>query len=274
MFLALCQQVVSQASQHFRSSEKQDTCMGCFVRQYICSVIPFTPACPGQHTHRRFRRWVSTVDTFQSGLPIPLFTFCSKLIASVRMMAVGSDCHLLRQSSGRHGWLLSPPLSSWRLRPYKPPLSSRMVVAPWLTLKPHPNWFLVTTISLHYEVLQFAVFLNEKLDLWLCLPAGHLDSAFIRFLARVSHRHTGIGLGTFPTPWFAWVLSAGLLAVLSPLPDPSKTCPVPVCIPLCLSLLRGVGCRDFWRHWSTIWPTPLSVWFALNLMVVLHSVQL
>ena len=94
MFLALCQQVVSQASQHFRSSEKQDTCMGCFVRQYICSVIPFTPACPGQHTHRRFRRWVSTVDTFQSGLPIPLFTFFSsfffsKLIASVRMVTCG-----------------------------------------------------------------------------------------------------------------------------------------------------------------------------------------
>ena len=29
---------------------------------------------------------MSTIDTFQSGLPIPLFTFCSKLIESVRMM--------------------------------------------------------------------------------------------------------------------------------------------------------------------------------------------
>ena len=28
------------------------------------------------------------------------------------------DCHLFRQSSGGHGWLLPPPLSSWRLRPY------------------------------------------------------------------------------------------------------------------------------------------------------------
>ena len=31
--LALCPQVVSQASQHFRSSEKQATCEGCFARQ-------------------------------------------------------------------------------------------------------------------------------------------------------------------------------------------------------------------------------------------------
>ena len=33
MSLALCPQVVSQASQHFRSSEKQATCEGCFARQ-------------------------------------------------------------------------------------------------------------------------------------------------------------------------------------------------------------------------------------------------
>ena len=41
----------------------------------------------GQYTHRIFRRWMSNVDTCQSGLPIPLFTFCSRLIESVRMMA-------------------------------------------------------------------------------------------------------------------------------------------------------------------------------------------
>ena len=39
MSLALCPQVVSQASQHFRSSEKQATCEGCLARQSICSVI-------------------------------------------------------------------------------------------------------------------------------------------------------------------------------------------------------------------------------------------
>ena len=39
MSLALCPQVVFQATQHFRSSEKRDTCEGCFARQSICSVI-------------------------------------------------------------------------------------------------------------------------------------------------------------------------------------------------------------------------------------------
>jgi len=37
--LALCPQVVSQASQHFRSSEKEATCEGCFAQQSISSVI-------------------------------------------------------------------------------------------------------------------------------------------------------------------------------------------------------------------------------------------
>ena len=39
MSLALCPQVVSQASQHFRSSKKQATCEGCFARQSVCSVV-------------------------------------------------------------------------------------------------------------------------------------------------------------------------------------------------------------------------------------------
>ena len=39
MSLALCLQVVSQAPQHFRSSETQAPCNGCFSRQSICPVI-------------------------------------------------------------------------------------------------------------------------------------------------------------------------------------------------------------------------------------------
>ena len=44
-------------------------------------------------------------------------------------------------------------------------MSSWMVVTPCLTAKPHLGWFLVTGPSVHCEVLRFAVFLNEKLDL-------------------------------------------------------------------------------------------------------------
>ena len=39
MSLVLCPQLASQAPQHFRSSQKQATCEGCFARQCICSVI-------------------------------------------------------------------------------------------------------------------------------------------------------------------------------------------------------------------------------------------
>ena len=46
MSLALCLQVVSQASQHFISSEKQANCEGCFARQSICSVISLRSSMP------------------------------------------------------------------------------------------------------------------------------------------------------------------------------------------------------------------------------------
>ena len=134
--------------------------------------FPFTLACPGLYTHRSFQRWMSTINTFQSGLPIPLFTFCSKLIQSVRLMAC-VVCHLLRQSSRGHGWLLQSPLSSWRLRPY---IGCTVFMdgshtlldneaSPWLVFG---DW----AICVHYEVLQFVFFLNEKLNLWFCFACG------------------------------------------------------------------------------------------------------
>ena len=87
MSLALCPQVVSQASHHFRSSEKHPLVRAALPANLSARSFPFTPACPGQYTRRSFRRWMSTIDTFHSRLPIPIFTFCSKLIESVRMMA-------------------------------------------------------------------------------------------------------------------------------------------------------------------------------------------
>ena len=86
--LALCPQIVFQAPQYFKFSETQATFEGCFACQSICGVVSLTPACPGQYTHRSFRSWCRPlVDTFRSGLPNPFFTFCSKLIESVRMVA-------------------------------------------------------------------------------------------------------------------------------------------------------------------------------------------
>jgi len=66
--------------------------------------FPFTPVCPGQYTNRSFGRWMSTVDTFQSGLnSITLFTVCSKLIDSWGWCHVWSDCHLLKDKSKVRG---------------------------------------------------------------------------------------------------------------------------------------------------------------------------
>ena len=61
-------------------------------------------------------------------------------------------------------------------------LSSWMVAAPCLTVKPHHDWSLVTEPSV------YAMTLSRLLT----IP----DSAFPNFQA-------GIGLGTFPTPWLS-----------------------------------------------------------------------
>ena len=78
MSLALCLHVVSQAPQHFRSSEEQTTCDGCFARQSICSVSAFTQACPG-HPHV-FQGGCRTLTHATLGFPFhfSLVTMCNQ----------------------------------------------------------------------------------------------------------------------------------------------------------------------------------------------------
>ena len=65
MSLALCPQVVSQASQHFRPSERQAICEGCFARQSNCSVVSLHSGMSGAvPTHRM--SFMLAIDTFQS----------------------------------------------------------------------------------------------------------------------------------------------------------------------------------------------------------------
>ena len=73
MSLALCPKVVSQAFQHFISSEKQATCEGCFACQSVCSLI---------FLHSRMSRAVhlqefSKMDVDQRHIPVRAshFTF-------------------------------------------------------------------------------------------------------------------------------------------------------------------------------------------------------
>ena len=94
MFLALRPQVVSQAPQHLRSSEKQAACDGCFVRHSICSVISLHPGMSRAVHPQEFSKVDETIDTFQSGLPIPLFV--ASWLNLWGWWHVWSDYHLLR----------------------------------------------------------------------------------------------------------------------------------------------------------------------------------
>ena len=107
MPLALCPQVMSWAPQHFRHSKTQATGVGFFPPHLLGHFLPFRHVQGGRPTER-----MSAIDTFQSGLPIPLFTFCSKLTESVRAdgMGVLSPLEVIQWTSW---WLLTPLLSNW-----------------------------------------------------------------------------------------------------------------------------------------------------------------
>ena len=59
IYLALCPQIVYQAPQHFKSSEKQAPCDSCLAYQSICSAISFHSGRPRAVHPQRFPRWMS-----------------------------------------------------------------------------------------------------------------------------------------------------------------------------------------------------------------------
>ena len=85
MSLVLFLQVVSQAPQHFRSSEKQATGEGCFA----CSVISLHSGMSRAVHPQEFSKVDVDIATFQSGLPIPLFTV---FLASLHVFSLGVPC--------------------------------------------------------------------------------------------------------------------------------------------------------------------------------------
>ena len=101
------------------SSLKQATGEGCFSRHCVCSVISLHTGMLKVVHPQSVRRWMSTIDTFQSGLPIPLFTVCSKLIEPVRTMACVVRLSPLeavqRRAYGSPGFAQSYTLLKWLL---------------------------------------------------------------------------------------------------------------------------------------------------------------
>ena len=112
MPLALCWQVVSQVPQRFRAM--QASCDGYFAHQSICSVTSLHSGMARAVHPQEFSKvdvsyWCNPVWASHS-------TFCSKLNESARMMA--HEVWLSPLEAIQHGWLLPPPLSSWRFWPY------------------------------------------------------------------------------------------------------------------------------------------------------------
>ena len=60
MCLALWLHVMSQAPQHFRSSETKPLVMIALPTSLSAGSFPFSLACPRQYTHRSFQRWMLT----------------------------------------------------------------------------------------------------------------------------------------------------------------------------------------------------------------------
>jgi len=162
-----------QAPQHFRSSEKQATCEGCFARQSIPLVIfpslrhvqgntptgvfeggcwPLAHSSLGFHStfHFFFSKLTETENSGICGLTVISWGNPAKGMGNcfyLHCQAGGSDwtgCTVFMV--GSHGTLLDSEA---------PP---RLVSGDW-------------AIRIHYEVLRSAVFLNEKLDLcFACWP--------------------------------------------------------------------------------------------------------
>ena len=171
MSLALCPQVVSQASQKFRSSEKQGTSEGCFARQSICCVVFPHSGMSTDDDPQEFSK--VDIDHRHSGLVLRSrpFHFSLFLASSLNLWGwwhVWFDCHLLWQSSGGMGncFHLYCEAVGWDHIGCTGFMDGSLTLLdseapPWLVFG---DW----AISVHCEVLRFAVFLNEKLDLWLC----------------------------------------------------------------------------------------------------------
>ena len=85
MFLILCPKVVSRVKL-LNTSNLRDA-SHCWWLLSLASLsarsFSFTMACSGQYIHRSFWWWMSNIDTCQSGLCIPLFTFCRRMACVV-----------------------------------------------------------------------------------------------------------------------------------------------------------------------------------------------
>ena len=137
-----------------------------FPPVYLIGHFPSLRHVQGSTPTGVFKGRCRLFDIFQSGLPIPLFIFCSKPIESGRMTACVLRLSPL-EAIQRRAWVTaSTSIVKLEVETVQAALSSWMVVTPCLTVKPYPDWSLVTEPSVYaMRSCGFAVFLDQKLDL-------------------------------------------------------------------------------------------------------------
>ena len=206
--IALCPKVVFPAPQHFRASEKQASCEVCFAPQSLLGHFRSLRHVQGSSPKGVFEGGCRPLTHSSLGFPFHFSFFCSKLIESVRMTACAIQLSPLEVFQ-RRAWVtastcfhLHCQAGGWdRINCAVFMDGSRIFFVseapPWLVFG---DW----TISVRYEVLRFAVFLNEKLDLWLCFACW----TFSTVLSRIFWPECLI-----ETPEFVWV-SFPLLGLL------------------------------------------------------------
>ena len=157
---------------------------------------------------------LNNTDTCQSGLPIPLFTFCSKLTESVRAdgMGVLSPLEVIQQTS--------------------------CVTDYTSVVKLEPSVYTVRSCGLPFSWIKSLIFESiSPAGHSLISPAGHSQQCLPKFFGRnVSSRCWN---------WFGY-LSHSLFCLSSvswhTCSIESSACPIPVCTLLCFSWLHsGLG---------------------------------
>ena len=204
---------------------------------------------------------MSTIATFQSGLPfhVPLYLASSlNLWGWWHLWSVTSWGNPARVT-------VSTSIVQLEVETVQAAPSLWKVVAPCLTVKPHPDWSLVAEPSV-YTMRSCGLLVS-----WLwslisgsVLPAGHCRQCFPKFSGRSFSQRRRDQIG-YLSHCLVCLSSISWHTCSIKSSDPPKTCPVPVCIPLCFSRLRGVDCGYFRWNWSMLWLASFCVWFTLVL---------
>ena len=203
-----------EACQYFRS-EMQGTCDGCFLSAVVSIDSSMSRTVHPEESSR--------VDVEHWHMPFWTSHFTFHFLQQAHWICeddcfCGLTVHLLRQSNGTHEWLLQA--RGWDhigctvfvdgvatcLR-YRALYIYQLI--DWLIVKPHPDYSLVTELSLYtMESCSLLFSWIRSLISEFILHAGCSQQCLPKFLAGVSHRDAE--LSYLSTPWHAWALSADI----------------------------------------------------------------